>query len=221
MAPAPRTGAARAALRDRPAAATSAPKRAAVLTPEQIGQMLQVAGPRDRALVALLTAGACRIGEATLLQWSDINDQCVVTIPGGATKTGKGRSFGLPAPAIEHVEAWRSLCPPSARGWIFPGVPPRHPIGTRAAQAAIQKLAKQLGLVGVSSHSFRRSALTAAHQAGLSLRACAEISGHKSLAALELYLDQDASRSQAEAARALLFQELGAAATAGAPRQCN
>jgi integrase len=69
---------------------------------------------------------------------------------------------------------------------------------------AITKLAEKVGIAGVSSHSFRRSALTAAHQAGLSLREVAEISGHRSLAALERYLDQDAAREKAEAARSLL-----------------
>jgi len=57
----------------------------------------------------------------------------------------------------------------------------------------------------VSSHSFRRSALTAAHQAGLPLRALAELSGHQSLASLQRYLDADAARAQAEEARSLLF----------------
>jgi integrase/recombinase XerD len=69
---------------------------------------------------------------------------------------------------------------------------------------AITKLDEKVGIEGVSSHSFRRSALTAAHQAGLSLREVAEISGHRSLAALERYLDQDAAREKAEAARSLL-----------------
>ncbi|MFZ9069554.1 MAG: tyrosine-type recombinase/integrase [bacterium] len=58
----------------------------------------------------------------------------------------------------------------------------------------------------VSSHSFRRSGLTAAHKAGLSLREVAEISGHSSLASLEKYLDQDAAREKADAARGLLIQ---------------
>jgi integrase/recombinase XerD len=74
---------------------------------------------------------------------------------------------------------------------------------------AITKLAQKVGIEGVSSHSFRRSALTAAHQAGLSLREVAEISGHQSLAALEKYLDQDAARSAAEAARGLLLRSIG------------
>lgn len=70
---------------------------------------------------------------------------------------------------------------------------------------AIGKIAVSCGLDGVSSHSFRRSALTAAHQAGLSLREVAEISGHQSLSALERYLDQDAAKEKAEAARGLLL----------------
>jgi hypothetical protein len=44
----------------------------------------------------------------------------------------------------------------------------------------------------------------AADQAGLSLSEVAEISGHCSLAALERYLDQDAARVRAGAARSLL-----------------
>lgn len=55
---------------------------------------------------------------------------------------------------------------------------------------AITKLAEKLGIEGMSSHSFRRSAPTAAYQAGLNLREVAEISGQRSLAALERYLDQ-------------------------------
>ena len=54
--------------------------------------------------------------------------------------------------------------------------------------------------------SFRRSVLTNAHQNGHSLREVAEISGHRSLAALEKYLDQDAAREKADAARGLLIR---------------
>ena len=49
-----------------------------------------------------------------------------------------------------------------------------------------------------------RPAVNAPQVAGLSLREVAEISGHCSLAALERYLDQDAARLKAEAARSLL-----------------
>ena len=205
MTAAPVRGRDRALLRDRPTAKTSTTKRATVLKPAELAAMIGAATPFYRALLSLMTAGACRVGEATLLTWYDISPEGMVTIVGGTTKTGVGRSFTLPPAALVHVEAWRALCPVSARGWVFPGRPVRNPLGTRAAMAAITKLAEGLGLKGISSHSFRRSALTIAHAEGRSLREVAVISGHQSLAALEKYLDQDAARVKAEAARGLMF----------------
>jgi integrase/recombinase XerD len=99
----------------------------------------------------------------------------------------------------------REKCPSTKRVWPFPGQS-GQPLSVRGAQLAITKLAKKLGIEGVSSHSWRRSALTAAHQAGLSLRHLAEISGHRSLAALERHLDLHAAREKAEAAKSLLVR---------------
>jgi len=175
-----------------------------VLTADQIAAMLAAAGPRDAALVALMTAGAMRVGEATLLTWPDV-EGCAVTIPGGITKTGAGRDLALPDEACRLLLAWRERCPQTRRGWIFPGQA-GQPLSVRGAQAAISRLAAAVGVAGVTSHSFRRSALTAAHQAGMSLREVAEVSGHHSLAALERYLDQDAAKEKANAARGLLFR---------------
>jgi integrase/recombinase XerD len=196
-----RRSADRALLRDRPAR-SSAVKRAAVLTADQISAMLAAASPRDAALVVLMCVGAMRVGEATLLAWQDV-EECSIEIPGGVTKTGHGRRFTLPPAACRWLQQWREKCPTTKKGWVFPGQA-GQPLSVRGAQVAITKLAEKVGIEGVSSHSFRRSALTAAHQAGLSLREVAEISGHRSLAALERYLDQDAAREKAEAARSLL-----------------
>ena len=157
---------------------------------------------RDAALVVLMVVGAMRVGEVTLQAWEDVQE-CAITIPGGVTKTGASRNFTLPTAACQWLMQWREVCSSTKKGWVFPGIA-GQPLSVRGAQTAICKLAEKVGIAGVSSHSFRRSALTAAHQAGLSLREVAEISGHRSLAALELYLDQDAAREKAEAARNLL-----------------
>ncbi|MBD2121331.1 tyrosine-type recombinase/integrase [Trichocoleus sp. FACHB-262] len=45
----------------------------------------------------------------------------------------------------------------------------------------------RLELVGVSTHSFRRTALTQMSSAGIPLRVIQEISGHRSLQALQRY----------------------------------
>ena len=47
---------------------------------------------------------------------------------------------------------------------------------------------KKLGFDGVSTHSFRRSALTAASSKGVPLRVIQSISGHSSLDVLQRYL---------------------------------
>ena len=181
----------RALLQDRPAS-----------TADQISTMLAAANPRDAALLVLMCVGAMRVGETTLLAWEDVED-CNVSFPGGVTKTGQSRRFTLPPAACQWLQAWHEVCPTTKSGWVFPSQA-GQPLSVRGAQTAISDLAEKMDIAGVSSHSFRRSALTAAHQAGLSLREVAEISGHLSLAALERYPDQDAARVKAEAARSLL-----------------
>ncbi len=201
----PRRGADRAALRDRQHQEPTPERRAAVLTPEQLGQMLQLASPRDAALLAVMAAGACRIGETTLLCWRDIDQAGRVTLPGQITKTRTARAFTLPPEAKAYLDQWRQECPTTQAGWVFPGHPPRYPLSVRAGQRVIKQLAARVGLEGVTSHSLRRSAITAAHSAGLPLRALAELGGHQSASNLQRYLDADVFRAEADAARSLLF----------------
>ena len=70
-----------------------------------------------------------RSGEATLLTWDDVED-CAVTIPGGITKTGAGRSFTLPAAACRRLRAWRE-------GTAIPPLAAPTPVG----HAAVLQLA--------------------------------------------------------------------------------
>ena len=201
-----RRGADRAALRKRASNGSATTKRAAVLSSEELASLMSYAkSERERALIALMTAGAMRIGEATLLCWEDISEDGLVTVIGGTTKTRTSRSFTLPEKAQQLLLEWRAICPKSSTGWIFPGVPKANPMSVRQGQRLITAMAEAAGLHGVSSHSFRRSTLTAAHQSGLSLRSTAAISGHQSLAALEKYLDADAAKAEAESARGILF----------------
>ena len=123
--------------------------------------------------------------------------------PGAPTDYPLSPFITITPAAFQLLEQWRAICSTTKRGWVFPGLR-GQPLSVRAAQTAISKLAAAVGVDGVSSHSFSRSALTATHQAGLSLREVATISGHASLAALERYLDQDAAREKAEAAKSLL-----------------
>ena len=71
--------------------------------------------------------------------------------------------------------------------WLFPGM--RGPLSRFMADQVLREACERLGLRGVSTHSFRRTALTQMHNAGVPLRHIQEISGHRSLATLQRYLE--------------------------------
>ncbi len=58
-----------------------------------------------------------------------------------------------------------------------------------AADKILRDACKRVGLVGVSTHSFRRTALTMMCYAGVPLRHIQEISGHNDLRTLQRYLE--------------------------------
>ena len=78
---------------------------------------------------------------------------------------------------------------PSRSGALFPG----GRLGTVLTRFMADKLLKaaclRIGLVGVSTHSFRRTALTQMANAGIPLRQIQEISGHNDLGTLQRYLE--------------------------------
>ena len=74
--------------------------------------------------------------------------------------------------------------------YIFPGNNDFNVHMTRQnVDFALRQACKQLGLQGVSTHSFRRSALTLASSKGIPLRDLQEISGHQNLSNLQKYID--------------------------------
>jgi integrase len=48
---------------------------------------------------------------------------------------------------------------------------------------------RRVGLIGVSSHSFRRTALTQMSNNGTPLRVIQEVSGHRNLEQLQVYIE--------------------------------
>ena len=57
------------------------------------------------------------------------------------------------------------------------------------ADKILKDACDRVGLFGVSTHSFRRTALTMMSSAGISLRVIQEISGHNDLGTLQRYLE--------------------------------
>lgn len=73
--------------------------------------------------------------------------------------------------------------------FLFPGKRGKGCLGLDTATYIFETAFERVGIVGASSHSCRRTALTTMHSAGVPLRVLQEISGHKDLGALQRYLE--------------------------------
>ena len=141
--------------------------------------------PRDRALFGICLYTGCRVSEALALQTTDMKSG-TITFRKSTTKGKlKTRVVDIQAGLAELLADYQ----PSP-GPLFPGLRGVTERLTRfAADKILRDACKRVGLVGVSTHSFRRTALTMMSSAGVPLRHIQEISGHNDLGTLQRYLE--------------------------------
>ena len=158
-----------------------------ILTPEEL-KLLFTEGftrERDRALFGICLFTGCRVSEALALQTTDIK--------GGTLTFRKSTTKGkLKTRVVDIQPGLAQLLAdyPTSPGALFPGMRGRSLTLTRFMADKILKAAcDRIGLVGVSTHSFRRTALTMMSSAGIPLRVIQEISGHNDLGTLQRYLE--------------------------------
>ena len=161
--------------------------QAKILTDSEIEAIFSLLTPRDRAVFAVCLYTGCRISEALSIRFSDISGG-VITLRKNSTK-GKRGSRSLPiSPNLEKIlNDYLRITSPGE--FLFPGRFDGNPLTTAAADLALRQACDRLGFKGISTHSFRRTALTRMHAAGVPLRTIQKISGHSSLGTLALYLE--------------------------------
>ncbi len=141
---------------------------------------------RDRALFGICLFTGCRVSEALALQTTDIKGETLTF----RKSTTKGK---LKTRVVDiHPDLARLLAnyQPALPGALFPGMRGRTLTLTRfMADKILKSASKRVGLSGVSTHSFRRTALTMMSSAGIPLRVIQEISGHNDLGTLQRYLE--------------------------------
>jgi integrase/recombinase XerD len=173
--------------------------RAKVLSQAELDRLFErgLTTPRDKLLFAIAYYCACRVSEVLALKTDDIVDG-VVTLRRATTQGKSGtRTLPMHPKLMEYLEQYN---PPP--GLLFPGRSGEKPL-TRAMVDLILKAAcKRVRIRGASTHSFRRTALTNLSNANVRIRVIQDVSGHKSLTALQRYLE--VKPSQVEAAIALL-----------------
>ena len=167
-----------------------------VLSTDELDLLISKLPEQHHQIVAeICRRTGCRIGEATQLTWGMVSESAV-TFQRGITK-GKLASRSVPVtPALwEALRSWRVAWlvrqgrEPVAGDYLVPGRFVGSCLSTRSFMDALERAASESGLEGVSSHSFRRSALTSAHNAGVLLRVLMALSGYKSMSALQRYLE--------------------------------
>lgn len=167
--------------------------QAAILTSCQVKEIIEVARKPYGYVLAIAAYTGCRISEALALRVENVQNG-VITFT--KTKTGKPRSVGIHPHLAEILQDARL----PKEGYLFPSNGGKA-LGHLTRQSVDQELrAICLGmeLHGVSTHSFRRTALTTMKNGNIPLKDIAAISGHSSLNELSRYLDvtdQDKERA--------------------------
>lgn len=168
--------------------------KAKILTTEEI-QLLFNRGTnkdRDRVLWGVCLYTGCRISECVTLQKIDVYD------PFGKVREElilrkKNTKNKLATRTIPVLEELRSLLAnyqtKKDNPYLFPGKGGVGHIHPDSGARLLKQACSRVGLIGVSSHSFRRTALTQMSNAGIPLRIIQEISGHRNLEQLQRYLE--------------------------------
>lgn len=166
--------------------------QAKILSKNEIAQLFNggLKTERDRALFGVCLYTGTRINEACSLHTKDVyaidgSLRPRITVRKGTTK-GKIETRSIP---INSDLGLLLNAYSSTKEFLFPG---RHGLGhihPDSADNILRAALKKLAIEGASTHSFRRTCLTQMHKSGVPLKVIQKISGHKTLSALQKYLE--------------------------------
>lgn len=193
---------------------SKAAKRAKILTAEQLQHLLHyIVGRskdplRDYVIVLLSFKAGLRAQEIAGLDWADVTDatgkvgqvrhdgMVVFTVPADIAKKGEERVVPMHPSlqgALEHLQD--ALGPANTRAQlpVVRGLGRHARVLPNALVQYLSRLYTQAGFHGCSSHSGRRTFVTAAarmaNQYGCSLRDVQAIVGHKDIETTEAYVE--------------------------------
>ena len=173
--------------------------KAKILTPSEIQQLFNEGfqSDRDRALFGVCLYTACRVNEACTLNTLDVYDK-KMRVRGEIIfrrHNTKGKLAARAVPVIEELRGFLVKYKPDSRnGFLFPGRHGSSHINSESASRILRETCEMIGFEGVSTHSFRRTALTEMSNAGIPLRIIQEVSGHRNLEELQKYLEVQPSQ---------------------------
>ncbi len=169
--------------------------RGKILTHSEIQLLFNEGLPNNfyRCLFAIALFSAARINEVCTLFTEDIFDKhgtvrSHLTIRKCHTK---GQLGTRTIPIIPDLRAFLiAYYPEAGSPYLFPArYDKRSHINPDSAARVLRKACALVEIEGVSTHSFRRTALTQMSNAGIPLKVIATYSGHRDLAQLNAYLE--------------------------------
>jgi integrase/recombinase XerD len=142
---------------------------------------------------------AGRVKEITTIKVRNLNfKDGTLTIEKSSTKTKESRMVPIHPRVMEGLQSWikehelknddHVFFTDSKNTTFKKG---EKSISTQSVDQFFRRSFDYAGIVGGSTHSFRRSRLTHLLQRGWNLREIMDISGHKNLVSLQQYLDSD------------------------------
>jgi len=155
------------------------------------------AGLRDVAILELLYATGCRVGELVGLDVDDVDRERNVVRLFGKGRKERSAPFGLPAAAA--LDAWvgsgrPALAVTGSGPALFLGLRGRR-IDQRAVRSLVhRRLIEVEGSPDIGPHGLRHSAATHLLEGGADLRSVQEILGHASLATTQIYTHVSSER---------------------------
>ena len=174
--------------------------KSALISKDQL-EILVASLPEKYSLLSeILYFSAGRVSEVTILKVRNLNlTDGLVTFEKSTTKTKKTRQVPLPPTVLKNLSSWIDSHGLKGDDYIFftnsrnikvkAGA---KSVTTQSVDSFFRKSFDWNGILGASTHSFRRSRLTHLHiEEKWSLREIMDISGHKNLLSLQQYLDTD------------------------------
>ena len=174
--------------------------KSALLSKDQL-EILVASLPEKYSLLAeLLYFSAGRVSEVTNIKVRNLNlTDGLVTFEKSTTKTKETRQVPLPPTVLKNLSSWIDSHGLKTDDYIFftnsrniKVKAGSKAVTTQSVDSFFRKAFDWNGILGASTHSFRRSRLTHLHiEEKWSLREIMDISGHKNLLSLQQYLDTD------------------------------
>ena len=165
-----------------------------VLDKDQLDLLIDALPTHKHKMVALVCRRtACRISESIQLRWENVTAGGIQFPKEICKGKLKSRLVPISDDFYQVLQDWKNKCEIAGesinqKDYLFKGRYQNSHLSSSAFQKVLNVAVIESGMIGFSSHGFRRSGLTAASNKNVPLEHIRQISGHSDLGTLQRYL---------------------------------